>query len=339
MVDYVSKKSLRLLDFSEGSGLRTIFEAIAMELEEYYFKSYINMRYAMQNAVYDAFGFEKRPATYAHGDVTITFSSALLSDLVIKAGTRFSANHQYGETILFETKQDYLIKRGSLEATLVVHCLVAGTKGNVVENSISNMQNPISVVSKVTNKERFNTGLDEETDEERQNRFNKYVESRSKATNDAITYGTLEVQGVTGAWVDDSQTGIIYVYAHDEAGNLPDFMKAEIEKNLINYRPAGTPLFVLPINKVALNLTVNLTIRFEYDSEDFRAYIKGKIEDYLDSFVVSKDFILSDLNDFVRDIDKIGITNCIIKNPASDLEVLPSQLIRSGSVTLNFTVV
>src|SRR5690606_27715314 len=122
------------------------------------------------------------------------------------------------------------------------------------------------LVSRVTNNERFLTGLDEETDEQRKQRFNKYIETRSKGTVSAIEYGTLEVDEVTGVWVDESRAGIIYVYAHDEAGNLPDFLKQKIEENLYHYRPASIPTFVLPINKIALDVVLNITIVYEYDS-------------------------------------------------------------------------
>jgi uncharacterized phage protein gp47/JayE len=335
MVDWVSVNSKRLIDFTEGSAIRTILEAVSTELEEYYFKSYKNMMWAMENSIYEAFDFHRKPAIPAFGTVRLTFSNSLPSSLVIPKGTKFGTSVKDKEVLYYATKQDYLVSEGSTFADVEVHCEKPGVIGNVSENAITMMTNPISFVSKVTNPDRILTGEEQETVDERKQRFNRFIETRARGTVPAILYGTKEVDGVTGAWVDESQAGLTYVYAHDASGNLSDELKKEILDNLYYYRTASMPVFVNPIVKVEMDIEVEVTVLYEYNKEEFKNNIKYQIENYLDSFVGSQDFQQSDLNNFIRRIDKVAIKNCHIKSPNGDVKILPSQLIRSGEVTVN----
>ncbi|BAK52969.1 baseplate J family protein [Bacillus phage SP-10] len=332
MVDWIAKGSRRLVDFTEGSVIRTLLEAVATELEEYYFKSYNNMLYAMENAVYDAFGFERRPATSALGNIVVVFSNPIPSDLVIPKGTRVATSD--ADPVYYQTRTDFSVKEGASEAVIEVYCVTPGKVGNVPENSITVMVNPLSLVSRVYNPDRFITGRDEETLVERKQRFNKFVETRAKGTISAIEYGALEVEEVTGVWVDDSQIGIIKVYAHDAAGNLSDSLRKAVQDNLENYRAAGIPLFVYPIVKLPLDVEVEITVDFRYNNDDYKNEIAANIRDYLDSYVVSQEYIESDLNAYIRSLDRVIIKNCRILKPSDDTVIEPRQLIRSGNITV-----
>lgn len=335
MVDWTAQNTSRLIDFSVGSAIRTLYEAVATEIEELYFRMYRNFQWAIENSIYESFGFTKIPATEAYGDLKLTFSSALPVALEIPEGTRFMAPLPNGTVLYYETRQAYVVPVGSTEAVIQVYCTVPGTIGNVAANTITRMVNPISYVSTVTNEQRFITGKDEETDSARRARFANYVQTRTRGTKKALEYGVLEVPQVSGVYVDDSQIGIVRIYAHDAAGDLPDDVKNQIIANIENYRPAGIPVIVLPTVKILQNVEVELELDPLYNNGNFIQYVQGSIENYLNSFVTSEDLLLSDLNAFIRSLDTVGIKNCTILTPSQDVTVENFQLIRSGTVTIN----
>lgn len=335
MVDWTAQNSSKLIDFSVGSVIRTLYEAVATEIEELYFRMYQNFQWAIENSIYESFGFSKLPATEAYGDLKLTFTGELPVALEIPEGTRFMASLPNNTTLYYETRQDYIIPMGSSEAVIRVYCTVPGTIGNVAANTITRMVNPIQYVSTVTNEQRFITGKDEETDSARRARFANYVQTRSRGTKKALEYGVLEIPQVSGVYVDDSQIGIVRIYAHDAAGDLPDDVKNQIIQNIENYRPAGIPVIVLPTVKILQDVEVNLELDTLYNNGNFIQYIKDSIENYLNSFSTSEDLLLSDLNAFIRSIDTIGIKNCTIITPSKDVIVENYQVIRSGTVTVN----
>jgi uncharacterized phage protein gp47/JayE len=332
MADWTIQNSNRLIDFSQGSAIRTLYEAVATEIEEFYFRVYKNFQWAVENSLYESFDFQRRSAIAAYGDITITFSNPLPSDLVIPTGTRFATNSGT-QQIQFETKEVYNVFAGSTEATITVYCTEAGTVGNVAANTITVMMNPISYVSAVTNPKKFLTGKDEETLAERKARFKEYVNTRSRGTKRALEYGALEIPEIAGVYVDDSEVGIVTVYAHDQAGNLSDTLKTQVKNNLENYRPAGIPVIVLPTVKVTPDVTVELTVEPSYDNPSFVQYVKESIEDYLNSFLSSEDLLRSSLNAYIRSLDK-GILNCHILQPTADIPIENNQIIRSGTITV-----
>lgn len=336
MVDWVAQNTTKLIDFSEGSAIRTLLEAVAAEFAEFYFKMYKTAIWAVENSIFQSFNFPKREATKAYGTLRLSFNGPLDVDQVIPAGTMFSTvSSDSNQIVYFETTQDYTVPAGATYADITVYCTEPGTKGNVPSNSITQMINPVSFVVSVTNPERFNTGRDEETALERKQRFSKYIDSLHRGTKAALEYGTLEVPNVTGVYVDDSKTGIVYLYAHDGNGDLPDDLLKAVEANLENYRAAGIPVIVTPITKILLDVVVDVYVLPNYNNTTFKQYITAKIEEYLDSFVAGQNYQESDLNAFIRELDEVAIKNCIIKTPSQDQEIAVSQLIRSGNITVN----
>lgn len=336
MADWIITHSNRLVDFSTGSILRSLLEAVATEIEEFYFRTYANFNWAVENSLYESFSFSRREAVPAYGELVIKFNIPLQTNLQIPAGTRFATRYEINnKQIVFETTEMYIVPEGTSETTITVTCTEAGTIGNVNKDTITVMLNPISNVSTVTNPQRFLTGREAETLAERKQRFAQYVSTRARGTKASILYGTLEIPQVTGAYVDDSQIGIVLVYCHDGNGNLPDNVKEAVEENLENYRAAGIPVLVMPVVKVTPNIVIDLYVDGQYNNSSYADYIQQQVEDYLDNFVIAKDLFRSDLNNFIRNLDPVGIKNCIIQTPDQDIAVANSELIRSGTVTIN----
>ena len=87
LVEWITAKTDKITDFNIGSAARTLTEAIAVQFEEFYFAMKQNVLWAIENAVYDSFGFELKSAQTAKGWVTVNFVEPLPSPVIFPQGT------------------------------------------------------------------------------------------------------------------------------------------------------------------------------------------------------------------------------------------------------------
>lgn len=333
LIDWTTSRTNKITDFNVGSGIRTLYEAVSVQLEEFYFRMKQAALYSITNSIYQAFGFERKVAGKSSGTVTITFLRALTSILVIPKGTLFSTNDVYGY-VTFETVEDYTVKSGMSTAIIPVVCTKSGTIGNVPEGAISEIIPTNSIIQNVYNESAFTNGYEDETATEHKKRFQKYINTLSKATSSAILYGTLQVEGVTGAWVDDNYIGYVIVYAHNSDGNLPEELRDQIIKELIDYRAGGIEVEVLPIVKIPINQTLKIMIGDEYDTSEYNILIFNSLTRFFNDYSVGVNFHISDLLTFIKSSYEDVVIN-VIPESYSDITIQKNQLIRPGELIIN----
>ena len=332
-VQWVTARTDRLTDFNVGSALRTIFEAVAMQLEEYYFALKQAILYAIENGIYEGFGFPIEEAHSAMGYVTVNFSIPLADALFLKKGTVFSTSAAYGY-MYFESTEEVCAQAGSIAVMVPVKCKTAGVTGNVPAGAITTMVASSSAIASVKNETAFTSGTDVETKAERKRRFQHYIRTLSKATRDAIVYGTLEVDGVAGAWCDDSYIGFVRLYAHDSNGELSDELKARIMENLENYRAGGIEVQVMSIVRKPVDVDVMVMIENQYDAALYAALIKDLIDRMLNEHVVSEPFYLANMIHAIKDAYEDVVINIVVCE-GSDTAAQACELIRAGDVTVH----
>lgn len=334
MVDWTIANTKRITDFSPGSAIRTLFEAIATELEQFYFVMKQNMLWAIENSIYESFGFKLEDAKEASGEITLFFSNPLPTDLIIPKGTRFSTVPKDGmPPLFFRTREDYKIKEGSVEANIIVYCETKGTIGNVSAETIKIMTTPISFVSEITNRLPFTNGKEAETISERKQRFKQYINTLARGTVESIEYGSKEVEGIAGVWVEED-IGVIRVYAHDANGDLPQALKDKLYENLLHYKPAGIPLEIYSISNVEIDLSIEVEVSEAYYNDLFKNRLLEGLTYFLNSYPVSKDFYIADIVQFVKNFDEIAVRNCKVITPTEDIKIPNHQIIRPKSITI-----
>ncbi|NCU21480.1 hypothetical protein EOM89_12360, partial [Candidatus Falkowbacteria bacterium] len=79
-VERVRLSTDRLTDFNVGSVVRSLLEANAVELDDYYQEMYLGLMRAIPTAIYIGFGFERQPAVAAAGVATFSRISATPDD-------------------------------------------------------------------------------------------------------------------------------------------------------------------------------------------------------------------------------------------------------------------
>lgn len=333
LVNWIFAKTDKITDFNVGSAIRTLTEAISIQFEEFYFSMKQNVLYATENSVYESFGFDLEVAESATGYVTVTFEEKLPSNFTFPEGTVFCTKAIYGY-IYFESTQEIYAPEGCISIMIPVRCKSPGTIGNVPEGAINTIVTTNTIIRSVENTTAFTNGVDEETSSERKRRFQNYIKTLARGTSDAIIYGALQVEGVTGAWCDDNYIGYVKVYAHNSDGELPNDLRAEIIKNLQNYRSGGIEVEVLPIIKKPIDLSLKVMINNEYDIDIYKDLIYATVIKYMSGYSVANDFYLSDVIHAIKSAYEEIIINIVIEK-GEDTQINENELVRPGEVTVS----
>lgn len=336
MVDHTITTTNQINDFSVGSAIRSIYESISIEVEEFYIFTRENMKEAIDEGVYSSFGFKRREAKRAYGTFRIDFHNKTQQDMVISRGSRFSSNStKYPQ--IFETRQEYLVPKGSLRADVEAFCTNVGSIGNVPKGKIDVMNSPLANASGAENTQDIQTGEDKEPLDELKSRFRSYIESLSKATLPALEYGTREVEEVTGVYIKE-ETGYVRVYAHDKNGNLPNSVRKEVEENIEDYRPAGILVEVKPVERKEIDLEIEVVLNDKTATTTrFRDEVRAKVTKYLNNMRTSENLILTDLIRIIMMIDKNLVYDVIIKNEDENIILEGKEVIRAGDVDVKLS--
>jgi len=336
LVDHTITNTNKINDFSIGSAVRAIYEATAREIEQLYILTEENIREAIATGVYSSFGFQRKPAQRAYGKVQLVFHNAVQQTLPLPRGTRFTSSLS-DYTMTYETVEDYYIPQGTVTAEVQIYCTITGEIGNVPNNVINIMMTPLANIKTVTNAQAFQTGQDEEPLEELKSRFRSYIESLSKGTIPALEYGTRSVIEISGVWVDE-QTGIVYVYAHDRNGDLPDVVRDKVIATLQNYRAAGIPVVVRPVTRKAVNIDVTIVLTDKTAiTKALQDKIVAEISRYLNNMQTSQSVILSDLSSVIKGIDRRLIYDITFNDPKANVIVAGNEVVRAGTVKVTLT--
>lgn len=334
LVTWITTDNPNLSDFNVGSALRTLSEAIALEMEELYFNMHQNIEYAISTAIYSAFGFERRLETYASTYVRFTLVEPAFNDFILPRGFTVSTSLAKSKIVYYRTTTDITVPKGSLEFVAPVLCTEAGEVGNVEPGEINTIVTLNGRLESVTNDLRVVSGVDRETTASLKSRFKEYLRSLGRATRDSVEYGIKSVPGVAGVKIDDQYIGFVNAYVHDKNGNLPKDLLDAITKELVNWRAAGIEVKVLPCVKVPVDVdTVTLITKDDVDVQAILPDINTLVKNFLNSYSVGKSFYVSDLITLItKNYGGIiaTIDTCEVKN----INVLENMVIVAGEVDL-----
>lgn len=332
MVTWLALTNTKVTNFTVGSVVRSILEAVAIEVESLYYFIQSNFESLQENSVYNSFDFEKKPAIPATGMVTVNFNQILVQSVLFPVGTLFYTVPIDGQTIYFESTQEVIASIGTVTVDIPVQCQQTGIVGNVPSFTIRRSVQSTPIMGDIYNQNRFFTGAPEESKEERKKRFSTFVKSIARATPDAVTYGCLQVNNVTGVYIQEG-IGMVYVYAHDADGNLTDQMRTDLNNTLGNYRAAGVMSFVNGVTRKPIDLNIQVLINQGYNTDTLLFKVDDLVTVYLSKFTVSKSLIKNDLIRYIMEIDKEAIANISI-DLTTDVTVAPQELIRPGTINV-----
>lgn len=332
MIDGVSVETNRLTDFNVGSAARALFDAFSIEAENLYMLTVENISDGIESGLMSSFDFSPRDATYAYGELKVTFNNDATTQIVIPAGATFSTGDT-SSNLKFQTRDSYIVYPGTNTINITVYANTIGTVGNVEANHINSIESNIYNVATVTNPESFLTGSDAETYEQTKSRFQLFIESFGRATKNALKYGALTVPEVHSVYVYE-QVGLVTIYAADANGNLPSQVQRNVEQVLEDYRPAGIQLVVSPMVKTLVDVTAKVKFLNEnLVTQQTLTSLEQVARNHLNSLDADADLVLSKLATELMNSDD-NIADLEIVEPSDNIDVANNAIIRAGSITV-----
>lgn len=305
-IQQVMVETDQINDFTVGSITRTLIEAEAIEIEKLYYYSLENLKKAIDDAVTSAFGFTRREATYAYGDITIYLSSPLTQELIIDRGTRFFST-QAAYDLVYRTMIAYRIPKGTQVFRITVYCTTLGSYGNIPNNVIDRTDD-LGTIMRITNEEAFNTGQDEETPQQAKIRFRKMIQSLARGTDQSLVYAAESVPDIAGGYLYESTYGSVVLYCHDLNGNLSDDLRQKVADKLVDYKPAGINIFVRPTHKTLVMMNIEVTVSdMNLRQKGFLQMIRKEMSNYVNQFTVGQPLYKADVVQKIMDLSDNGI--------------------------------
>lgn len=182
IVNHMRGATSKISDFQPGSVARTLVEGPAVEVEELYLKMFIGLREAIPVATFKSFNFDPLPAAYACGYVSVSSEVPLAQDILIPAGTKFTAED--GRT--YSSKEAVTWETGSSLIRIKVIADTIGAAGNIATGGINS--SPMFGAGYTVSNTLIENGRDIESIDERELRFAEFVAALSRGTKEACLY-------------------------------------------------------------------------------------------------------------------------------------------------------
>ena len=280
MINHMRGTQTKVTDFQPGSVARTLVEGPAVEMEELYLQMFIGLREAIPIATFQSFGFDKLPASYASGFVSISKISLPTADLMVPSGTVFTSldGRSYSSTAAVQWAA------GTAVITVPVVSGVSGLAGNIAPGLITS--SPTFDSDFTISNALINNGTDAETDAEREARFAEFIASLSRGTILACLYAarqatTRDLAGNIYEYVTRSAlveiAGYVRIYVYSSLGIPTSALLSDGQKLIdgqadpetgeplvAGFRAGGIRVDVLPMVEREVSMGIGVRMRTGY---------------------------------------------------------------------------
>lgn len=330
MTDWTKGVTNKVTDFRVGSRTRTLIEAVAKEVEEYYDRVYRSIKTLIEDNIYTVMGFPKRPALYATGSVTFRRLTPADSNYLIPVGTVVKTKATASKApVSFRTTQDVLLGIGQFTVSCPIICQTAGTDGNAEVGTIIDFVTKPAGVESVSNTVALTNGKEEETRDEQKNRFQKFIASLSRGTIPAIEYGATTAQlydgdGLAIERVVDAKAfedlinklGQVDCYVWNGVGTASPTLLTEVQKMIYGYydeankpvygyKPAGIQVNVFSATVKAVTIRLSITPEGGVTVSELKPYIEREVADFFSSLKLGGTLIQTAIETRIKLIDGV----------------------------------
>ena len=354
-----------ITDFNEGSEIRNLIEAIAVDLYVLREEEYESSRVAFISTSYGAWldlhgenpliGLPREQGSEAIGLVTFSIPEALTSEIIIPEETILIDENNGLE---FTTDSECVIGIGETSASVYVTCMTVGADGNLASNTLTiiddeNIDNSVTV----TNPEPLTGGADYEDDD-------AYRE-RLLTKNESAGFGSLPYYEDLGNNISGVHD-ILLIDTTDTTGSGKPYTK----KILVNGDNKPTPDDIIvdvlteftksenivldhifTIGKpsyTSVDLTVNLSVEVEIDTglvnELLTCFFNGGTTEsgiVCEGLSINEDLTRNALYGVFDMIDRSVLSTEILVSGSEITTVSPATngVLKLGTVTVNQTEV
>lgn len=335
MMNYARATQNKLTDFTVGSAVRTILECAAIEMDEMYQQMWLGLKEAIPVAVYNAFGFNRLPATSAQGQITVTITTG--PAFTITAGTVFTS--MVSATIVYRSTADIAVGSTDTVLTVPVQCISSGPT-TPVPSGMAFSAGVLRLVSAVAAHD-FANGTNVEADSSLKARFIDYVDNLARSTDHALATGAKTTvlysldgtvaERVVFAIVDDVIiSGVVQAncYIHNGADGASGDLVTECDKilrgytddsgnKIVGWKAAGVKLLVIAGSNVSVDVTAIATTDSTVDHTATLVIIGDTLDAYFNTLGMGDTVVMAELISAAMAVD--GVTNFVISDPTGDV--------------------
>jgi uncharacterized phage protein gp47/JayE len=355
----VQGSAAQLLDFTAGSVLRAILEAnasLGLWMQWLILLVLQTTRLATSSGPdVDSFGADfgmmRLPAVAAKGGVSFgryTPSMAALIPIgaIVTTGdgtTQFAVGTDTTNSAWSTAQNGYLLGIGVTSVSVPVAAIIAGSAGNVLPGTISLLASAIPGIDTVTNTLALTGGLDAETDAAFRFRFQSFIDSRTRATVQAVTYAATSIQQGVSCTVQENTDGTgAFVPGHfivtvdDGSGSPPLTLLGIVQAAVDAVRPVGSIFAVNPPTLLAANIALTLTIAAGSNSATAIAAVSAAITSFVNTLPVGTGLAYTRLAQLAYDASPAvtNVTGLTLQGSTTDLAALPTTVIKLGALAI-----
>jgi uncharacterized phage protein gp47/JayE len=349
-----------LTDFNIGSVTRTIIEAVAREIDQAYQQLLKGLYEATPVALYKSLNFQRLKAQTATGFVTFYRKAGFEGDIIISKGTKVGVPNT---NLTYSTVDRATMKEGEGFVTvLVIANDTEGAGGNTGAYTITELIDEIEGIIQVSNHEKVDTGVEDESEVERKNRFQKYVNSLSRATERALEYGACQAylknsDGVIverclqAVCLDLSEKlrgnyhpgGYAELYVWNGVNGASGDLIREVEKVLVGYtdkngikvegwKSAGSVIMIRRIVPVYVDTHISVKLENGYILDGVKNDVEDVVNDYFDKLKIGDPVVWGRLEYQLLDIK--GIWDIEIEKSQKNIEIAWNRICVRGVYSL-----
>lgn len=344
MIVWMRNNTSAITDFNQGSVIRSIFNAVSSQIAHLYYdalKSFRESRITFASgsdldvAVADR-SIKRKGATKA--SVILRFTGILTT--TIPTGTKVAT----GDGIEFATTVEKSIgdDGGGNTVDITAEAVVAGTSGNVRQETINQIIDTIDNITKATNPDSSVGGFDYENDTQLRNRaimiFDSLAQGTQASYNEWAKQANIEVLRARAQVYHPSYSDATIII-HVVKTNAGTFTIAELEsiENYIQVRcTLGLYVKCLNITWETVNISAQIRRKTGYSLQETENNIIDNLQKYLDyrDWDWGQDIEWSDVYSLINNTFGVQDLSPSQFIPSSNIIVSDNSLPKIGSITL-----
>ena len=350
----------QLVDVSVGSVLRAVIEAnasLALWMQWLIMLVLSLTRASTSNGVdLDSwmadYGLTRLPGVAATGVVTFSRITPGMQAVVLVGATVGTSDGTISAAVVQDktrvdwsaTAGGYVMPASALSADYPVAATASGSAGNVLAGSLSQLTTAIPGVDGVSNAAPLQGGTDAEGDAPLRARFQLYVNSRSRATMQAVQYAVSSVQPglkfvVAGNQDADGRAhvGNFVVTVDDGSGAPPASLLSAVYSSVDAVRAVGTTFAVLPPLVVTADVVLTLQLQPGSNTASVSAAVSSRIMTWVQGLGIGASLPVSRIAGLAYATDPAVTNVTLISINAGPYDLTPpaNGVVRLASLVVN----
>lgn len=278
-------------------------------------------------------GIERKPAQKSVGELTFFISEPVDHDIHIPRGTVAATLDDV--PVRYVTTENEEIASGNTLVSIYAEAEEAGSRGNVgIGKVVAGVSMPAEI-ERVSNREQFAGGTDEETDEQLRNRIRDSYLRLPNGTNSAYYEQlALTVNGISKACAAGKTrgAGTVDVFVSGNGERASSQAVAEAQALISGKRELNVDVRVESATMVEYDLDVIVYKKSQFSADEVREKCDGAFREYVNSLDIGAKLFLSGIGKALLDTECIG--NYEFSEDMEDITIGKSQCLTPGSVRI-----